>query len=163
MKPVFSFWSRFRWWIPKCLLNISSECGSMPLSTDSKESHKVVDEAVGFRVFTVHYGNQDIRAISVGLLFVRSCASLQVEELIKQNNAIDIYEEYFQGSVVDHSSEQPYAKTLTVFRDPAQQKGVRRSSSYISWWVLLRGLKSCCFNSIKHRMQRILEGCAGNA
>jgi len=67
--------------------------------------------------------------------YINAIAQLgaQVEELIKQNNAIDIYEEYFQGSVVDHSSEQPYAKTLTVFRDPAQQKGVRRSSSYISW------------------------------
>mmetsp|Transcript_31317 Transcript_31317/g.43427 ORF Transcript_31317/g.43427 Transcript_31317/m.43427 type:complete len:570 (+) Transcript_31317:288-1997(+) len=57
----------------------------------------------------------------------------QVEELIKQNNAIDIYEEYFQGSQADHSSEQPFAKTLTVFRDPAQAKGVQRSASYISW------------------------------
>jgi len=55
----------------------------------------------------------------------------QVEELIKQNNAIDIYEEYFQGAVVDHSSEQPFAKTLTVFRDPNK---IKRSASYISWY-----------------------------
>lgn len=54
----------------------------------------------------------------------------QVEELIKQNNAIDIYEEYFEGEVMDHSSEQPYAKTLTVLRDPSPMK---RSASYISW------------------------------
>jgi phosphomannomutase len=47
-----------------------------------------------------------------------SLLGTQVEELIKQNNAIDIYEEYFAGAVADHSSEQPFAKTLTVFRDP---------------------------------------------
>jgi dynein intermediate chain 2 len=66
--------------------------------------------------------------------YINAIAQLgaQVEELIKQNNAIDIYEEYFQGSNVDHSSETPYAKTLTVFRDPAQDQ-VRRSASYISW------------------------------
>mmetsp|Transcript_22273 Transcript_22273/g.48962 ORF Transcript_22273/g.48962 Transcript_22273/m.48962 type:complete len:569 (-) Transcript_22273:238-1944(-) len=57
----------------------------------------------------------------------------QVEELIKQNNAIDIYEEYFTHDVVDHSSEQPSAKTLTVFRDPAHKKGITRSAPYISW------------------------------
>ena len=54
----------------------------------------------------------------------------EVEDLIKQNNAIDIYEEYFAGSQADHSSEQPYAKTLTVFRDPSE---IKRSASYISW------------------------------
>lgn len=55
----------------------------------------------------------------------------QVETLIKQNNAIDIYEEYFAGAQADHSSEQPYARTLTVFRDPSP---VKRSASYISWY-----------------------------
>jgi dynein intermediate chain 2 len=55
----------------------------------------------------------------------------QVETLIKQNNAIDIYEEYFAGAQADHSSEQPYARTLTVFRDPS---AVKRSVSYISWY-----------------------------
>lgn len=53
-----------------------------------------------------------------------------MEALIKQNNAIDIYEEYFAGAQADHSSEQPYARTLTVFRDPS---AVKRSASYISW------------------------------
>ena len=53
-----------------------------------------------------------------------------MEALIKENNAIDIYEDYFAGAVADHSSEQPYARTLTVFRDPS---AVKRSASYISW------------------------------
>ncbi len=54
-----------------------------------------------------------------------------METLIKQNNAIDIYEEYFAGAQADHSSEHPYARTLTVFRDPSP---VKRSVSYISWY-----------------------------
>ena len=64
--------------------------------------------------------------------YVATIAALgaEVEDLIKQNNAIDIYEEYFAGSQADHSSEQPYAKTLTVFRDPSE---IKRSASYISW------------------------------
>lgn len=40
----------------------------------------------------------------------------KADEVIKQNNAIDIYEEYFSGAIVDHSTEMPYAKTLTVFK-----------------------------------------------
>lgn len=64
--------------------------------------------------------------------YIKTISTLgtEVEELIKQNNAIDIYEEYFAGAVADHSSEQPYAKTLTVFRDPSE---IKRSASYISW------------------------------
>ena len=50
--------------------------------------------------------------------------------MVRQNNAVDIYEEYFHGSGGDHSSEQPYAKTLTVFRDPCT---IKRGASYISW------------------------------
>jgi dynein intermediate chain 2 len=53
-----------------------------------------------------------------------------VESLIKENNAIDIYEDYFAGALADHSSEQAQARTLTVFRDPSLTK---RSASYISW------------------------------
>jgi len=101
--------------------------------------------------------------------YIRSIASLgtSIEPLIKENNAIDIYEEYFHGEplpcplclhrvntidiithahlsstfpprqlladvVADHSSEQPYARTLTVFRDPAPA-GFKRNASYISW------------------------------
>ena len=54
----------------------------------------------------------------------------KVEDLIRQNNAIDIYEDYFSGAGANHESETPYAKTLTVFRDPSE---IKRSASYISW------------------------------
>eukprot|EP00959_Pyramimonas_sp_CCMP1952_P214684 4492760-Pyramimonas_sp.AAC.4 len=76
------------------------------------------------------------RVCGLNFVMIPHCRSFpkpQVEELIKQNNAIDIYEEYFNHDVVDHSSEQPSAKTLTVFRDPAAKKGITRSAPYISW------------------------------
>jgi dynein intermediate chain 2, axonemal len=54
-----------------------------------------------------------------------------VERFLKQNGAIDIYEEYFSGSLPDLESEPPSAKTLTVFRDPNSPKRVVTS---ISWY-----------------------------
>ena len=64
--------------------------------------------------------------------YIASVSALcaEVEDLVRQNNAVDIYEEYFAGSQADNSSEQPYAKTLTVFRDPCE---IKRGASYISW------------------------------
>lgn len=54
----------------------------------------------------------------------------KIEDLIRQNNAIDIYEDYFGGTVTDHSSEPAYGKTVAVFRDVAETK---RSPAYLSW------------------------------
>ena len=42
-----------------------------------------------------------------------------LELMLRQNNAIEIYEENFTGDVVDRSGGPPSAKTLTVFRDPS--------------------------------------------
>eukprot|EP01025_Chloroclados_australasicus_P021583 TRINITY_DN22685_c0_g2_i2.p1 TRINITY_DN22685_c0_g2~~TRINITY_DN22685_c0_g2_i2.p1 ORF type:complete len:553 (-),score=78.42 TRINITY_DN22685_c0_g2_i2:347-2005(-) len=56
--------------------------------------------------------------------------SQKVEQLAKQNNAIDIYEEYFDDITTSHAAEVPYANTLTVFRDPQQ---IKRNASYLSW------------------------------
>lgn len=53
-----------------------------------------------------------------------------VEDLIKQNNAVDIYEEYFTHIQTDHTSEAPHVKTVTVFKDP---NATKRSASYINW------------------------------
>lgn len=53
-----------------------------------------------------------------------------VEELIKQNNSVDIYQEYFTGVTQDHSAEVPSARTVTVFKDPSS---VLRSASYLDW------------------------------
>lgn len=54
-----------------------------------------------------------------------------MEHCIKQNNAIDIYEEYFTGEVADHSGEPPSAKTINVFRDP---NPVTRTATSVSWY-----------------------------
>mmetsp|Transcript_30238 Transcript_30238/g.59057 ORF Transcript_30238/g.59057 Transcript_30238/m.59057 type:complete len:567 (+) Transcript_30238:151-1851(+) len=65
--------------------------------------------------------------------YIRTIKSLgeSLELMIRQNNAIDIYEDYFIGDAVDHSGEPPSAKTLTVFRDP---NAVKRTATCISWY-----------------------------
>ncbi|XP_065066002.1 dynein intermediate chain 3, ciliary-like [Rhopilema esculentum] len=54
-----------------------------------------------------------------------------MEHTIQQNNAIDIYEEYFIDSSLDSSAEPPSAKTINVFRDPNE---VKRTATSISWY-----------------------------
>ena len=39
-----------------------------------------------------------------------------MENCIRQNNAIDIYEDYYGDTSVDRSSEPPTAKTINIFR-----------------------------------------------
>ena len=39
-----------------------------------------------------------------------------MEHCVRQNNAIDIYEEYFDDIDTDMSEEPPSAKTINVFR-----------------------------------------------
>eukprot|EP00842_Homolaphlyctis_polyrhiza_P004768 jgi/Hompol1/5292/HPOL_001254-RA len=54
-----------------------------------------------------------------------------MEHCIKQNNAIDIYEEYFVETVDDISAEPPAAKSINVYRDPNH---IKRAASYLSWY-----------------------------
>eukprot|EP00794_Sanderia_malayensis_P009172 gene9172-10145_t len=54
-----------------------------------------------------------------------------MEHTIQQNNAIDIYEEYFLEAGLDSSNEPPSAKTINVFRDPNE---VKRTATNISWY-----------------------------
>ena len=60
-----------------------------------------------------------------------------VDRCVRQNNTIDIYEEYFAGTVVDHSSEPPSAKGLAVFRDPNNIKRTATSVNCIQMVVKL--------------------------
>ena len=54
-----------------------------------------------------------------------------VERCMKQNNTVDIYEQYFKNdNTEDLSSEPPSAKGLAVFRDPSP---IQRSVSSINW------------------------------
>lgn len=51
---------------------------------------------------------------------------------MRQNNAIDIYEEYFSNSLSTKiASEPPSAKTISIFRDPNELK---RAVTHISWY-----------------------------
>ncbi|XP_059853873.1 dynein axonemal intermediate chain 2 [Delphinus delphis] len=53
-----------------------------------------------------------------------------VEHCIKQNNAIDIYQEYFDDEdAVEVMEEAPSAKTVSVFRDPQE---IKRPATHIS-------------------------------
>jgi dynein intermediate chain 2 len=49
---------------------------------------------------------------------------------MKQNNTVNIYEEYFEGLEADHCSEPPFAKGLAVFRDPSQ---ITRTATSVNW------------------------------
>ncbi|KAG2445864.1 hypothetical protein HXX76_000468 [Chlamydomonas incerta] len=64
--------------------------------------------------------------------YIRTVVQLgsSVEDLIKQNNAVDIYQEYFTNVTMDHTSEAPHVKTVTVFKDP---NNIKRSASYVNW------------------------------
>ncbi|PNI32560.1 DNAI2 isoform 3 [Pan troglodytes] len=54
-----------------------------------------------------------------------------MEHCIKQNNAIDIYEEYFNDEeAVEVTEEDPSAKTINVFRDPQE---IKRAATHLSW------------------------------
>ena len=64
--------------------------------------------------------------------FIKTVAALGslAEEVVKTNNAIDIYEDFFAGRQLEQNTEAPYAKTLTVLRDPSS---VKREAQYLSW------------------------------
>eukprot|EP00164_Ancoracysta_twista_P002327 GFYU01003075.1.p1 GENE.GFYU01003075.1~~GFYU01003075.1.p1 ORF type:complete len:570 (+),score=204.31 GFYU01003075.1:231-1940(+) len=80
------------------------------------------------------------------------------EDVIKQNNAIDIYEEYFAGTFADHSSEPPSAKTLTVFRDP---NPIKRTATSISWYP--DGAKKIAVSYSILQFQQMPEGMSLNS
>ncbi|KAA0148104.1 hypothetical protein FNF29_06899 [Cafeteria roenbergensis] len=53
-----------------------------------------------------------------------------VDTCLKQNNTVDIYEEYFKDEEVDLSAEPPSARGLAVFRDP---NATKRAACKIHW------------------------------
>jgi dynein intermediate chain 2 len=57
---------------------------------------------------------------------------LTMEHAIRQNNAVDIYENYFESESENVAvAEPPSIKTVNVYRDPCDQK---RSVSAMSWY-----------------------------
>jgi len=55
-----------------------------------------------------------------------------MEQCIRQNNAIDIYEDYFETVDDATQCEKPEAKTVHVFRDPTSGN-FKRPISGVSW------------------------------
>ena len=55
-----------------------------------------------------------------------------MEQCIRQNNAIDIYEDYFETVDEATQCEKPEAKTVHVFRDPTTTQ-YKRPISAVSW------------------------------
>lgn len=66
-------------------------------------------------------------------IFTDSCRRMcsNVKDIIKMNNQIDMFEEYFENEVPDHNIEKLSVKTLLLFKDP--EKGHRRCINKISW------------------------------
>eukprot|EP00756_Hemistasia_phaeocysticola_P066382 Hpha_TRINITY_DN9199_c0_g1::TRINITY_DN9199_c0_g1_i1::g.94445::m.94445/K11143/DNAI2; dynein intermediate chain 2, axonemal len=67
--------------------------------------------------------------------YYQTCKRLvdeHAEKVLKQNNAIDIFEQYFNTEDLDQllSSGPPSAKTVTVFQDPSP---VKRTVAKMSW------------------------------
>ena len=52
------------------------------------------------------------------------------QKAIKQNNEIDLFEEYFSGEQPELSSESISTKTVMIFKDP---NPIRRAVTKISW------------------------------
>ena len=50
---------------------------------------------------------------------------------IKQNNEIDLFEEYFTGETPELSSESISTKTLMIFKDP---NPIKRAITKITWY-----------------------------
>jgi dynein intermediate chain 2 len=53
-----------------------------------------------------------------------------VERCMKQNNTVNVYEEYFEDIETNHYSEPPFAMGLAVFRDPSP---VTRAATSVNW------------------------------
>lgn len=89
--------------------------GCRPFGT--RANHSLQKEGKG-SIFTATLNMLRIGKIEKDEDYIRSIKNLNdtLEKCVKQNNAIDVFEEYFCGSYADHSSEPPSAKTLTVFR-----------------------------------------------
>jgi dynein intermediate chain 2 len=61
------------------------------------------------------------------------------ERCMKQNNTVNIYEDYFAEEETNHYSEPPFAMGLAVFRDPSP---VTRSATSVNWQVFSHCLLS---------------------
>ncbi|KAK9917240.1 hypothetical protein WJX75_002207 [Coccomyxa subellipsoidea] len=91
--------------------------GGWPKEIDCTE----IEQVIRYRK-KVEKDEHYIRAV------VALCAG--AEEVVKENNAIDIYEQYWEGDDAKYSTEAAAAHTLTQLLDPSPS---RRGAQYLCW------------------------------
>lgn len=78
-----------------------------------------------------------------------------MEHCIKQNNAIDIYEEYFGDVEQAEFDEEPSAKTINVFRNPFSSEtlpgGKKHTATSISWFPDGPSKAAVAYSSLEFR------------
>jgi dynein intermediate chain 2, axonemal len=58
-----------------------------------------------------------------------------ITNALKQNNTVNIYEEYFTSDETDYGGEVPKAKGLAIFRDPNNIKVILAGVCGVCGWV----------------------------
>lgn len=72
------------------------------------------------------------RDLTLGFASATKDLTRTTERCIKQNNEIDLFEEYFASEKAENMSEEINTKTLMIFKDPNQ---IKRAVAKIAWQV----------------------------
>ena len=70
------------------------------------------------------------RDTTLGIAHATRDMTGRATKCIKQNNEIDLFEEYFAGEPPEHLSENISTKTLMIFKDP---NNIKRTVTKIVW------------------------------
>jgi dynein intermediate chain 2 len=76
------------------------------------------------------YAKQMYRDTTLGFSQATKEMVQGVTKCIRQNNEIDLFEEYFAGEAAEHLSENISTKTLMIFKDP---NNIKRAVTSIAW------------------------------
>ena len=71
-----------------------------------------------------------LRETNLGYALATKDLVQNAEKSIKQNNEIDLFEEYFEGEQPEHLSENINTKTVMIFKDP---NNIKRAATKIVW------------------------------
>lgn len=72
------------------------------------------------------------RDLTLGFASATKDLTRTTERCIKQNNEIDLFEEYFASEKAENMSEEINTKTLMIFKDP---NTIKRAVAKIAWQV----------------------------
>lgn len=85
---------------------------------------------------------------------IRSLGAV-AERCMRQNNTVNVYENFFEGLHVDHTSEPPSMKGLAVFRDPSD---IKRTATSIDWHPDRNGKFAVSYSVVSFQDPRLTEG-----